>query len=258
MEAQDIDQKVAFVIPSCDRYADLWQPLFQALSLFWPDNQFRKYLIANHLSPQFEGVEVVQIGDDVSWSDNLIVALQKITEDYVLLNIEDLIICDRVDHDRLRAIIGKFISGNGNYLRLNPTPKGIDVGGALDIVPVGDVYRASTVFSIWRKDILMTILRRGESAWAFEICGTRRTDSYGEWFAAKVCLLKYVNLVVKGKVDPRALAALDRCGIIYGAQRPALSRWEVLALVAREKRSAAFALLPRKLKGAIRAFFSPV
>src|SRR5216683_775040 len=220
----DINQKIAFVIPSCDRYSDLWQPLFQALRRFWPENSFRKYLITNHVSPVFEGVEVMRVGDDVSWSDNLSNVLDEITEDYVLLNIDDLIICDRVDHDRLSAVVREFISGHGNYLRLNPTPKGVDIGGAMDVVPVGDIYRASTIFSIWRKDVLKSILRPGESAWAFEIYGTSRTDCFGEWFAAKATLLSYVNLVIKGKVDPTALAALDRCGIVYRAQRPVLSR----------------------------------
>lgn len=254
----DINQKVAFVIPSCDGYSDLWQPLFQALRLFWPENPFRKYLITNHLFPVFEGVEIVQIGDDVSWSDNLSNALDEITEDYVLLNIEDLIICDRVDHDRLSAVVSEFISGHGNYLRLNPTPKGVDVGGAMDVVPVGDIYRASTIFSIWRKDVLRSILRSGESAWDLEIYGTSRTDCFGGWFAAKDYLLSYVNLVIKGKVDPRALAALYRCGIFYRAQRPVLSRLEMFKLLAREKRSAVFGLLPRRLKRAIRDAFRPV
>ncbi|SRR6266571_2463619 len=219
-------------------------------------NSFRKYLITNCLSPVFEGVEVVRIADDVSWSDNLSNGLRQITADYVLLNVEDLIICDRVDHNKLSAIVSEFISGNGDYLRLNPTPKGVDVGGAIDIVPAGDV--SSTIFSIWRKDVLRSILRSGESAWAFGIYGTSRTDCFSKWFAVKDHLLSYVNLVIKGKVDPRAFAALNRCGIVYHTQRPFLSRLELLKLVAREKRSAVFGLLPRRLRRAIRDLFRPV
>ncbi len=258
MDTIDINQDIALVIPSCDRYSDLWQTLFQALRLFWPDNSFRTYLITNHLSPVIEGVEVLNVGDDVSWSDNLSNALVKISEDYVLLNMDDLILSDHVNHDRLSAIVSEFISGHGNYLRLNPTPRGVDVGGGMDVVPAGDVYRASVVFSIWRKDVLKLILRSGESAWDFERYGSIRSDRFGAWFAAKDCLLNYVNLVIQGKVDPRALAVLDRCGIVYRTQRPVRSRLEMIKLVAKEKRSVVFGLLPRRAKRIIRDFFGRV
>lgn len=257
MDTIDIDRKIAFVIPSCDQYSDLWPSLFQALRRFWPEHSFRTYLITNHLSPAIEGVAVVGVGDDVSWSDNLSNALAKIAEDYILLNMDDLILHNRVDHGRLCTVVSEFISRRGNYLRLNPTPKGVDVGEAMDIVPAGDVYRASVVFSIWRKDVLKSILRSGESAWDFERYGSIRSDCFGAWFAAKDWLLSYVNLVIQGKVDPRALAVLDRCGVVYRAPRPVWSGMEMLKLVAKERRSVVFGLLPRRSKRAIRDFFGP-
>lgn len=254
----DINQSIALVVPSCDRYCDVWQTLFEALRRFWPENSLPKYLVTNRLSPVIEGVSVLNVGDDVSWSDNLSSALERIPQDYVFLNMDDLILRERVDHGRFSALASEFVSRGGNYLRVNPWPKGRDVGDALDVVPAGDVYRASVVFSIFRRDVLRAILRSGESAWDFERYGSIRSDRFGAWFVGKQWLLIYVNLVVQGKVDPRAVAALDRCGIAYRAQRPVWSGLQMVKLVAKEKRSQVFGMLPRWSRRGIRNFFRPL
>lgn len=255
MDTTDINHKIALVIPSCDQYSDVWQTLFQALRKFWPENALPAYLITNHLSPVIEGVRVLNVGDDVSWSDNLGNALERIAEDYVFLNMDDLILCERVDHDRFSAIAKELVARQGNYLRVNPWPKGVDVGDILDAVPAGDVYRTSVVFSIFRKDVLKAILRPGESAWDFERYGSVRSDGFGAWFVGKNWLLKYVNLVIQRKVDPRAVATLARCGVGYRVQRPVWSGLQMLKLLAREKRSVVFGMLPRWSKRGIRDFF---
>ena len=255
---KSIDEQIALVIPSCDGYADVWTPLLEALQRFWPDNGFNKYLVTNHLTPSFPGVQILAVGNDVSWSDNLMLALDWISEDYVLLNIDDLILCGPVNHAAVMSAISRLTSAGGNYMRLNPTPAGHAEDGDLGVVSPGDIYRASTVFSLWRKDVLRSVLHPGESAWDFEIHGSARTDDFDDWFASKHFLLSYVNLVIKGKIDPRALAILERQGITYQSTRRLLSRSELARRWLQEKRSRALALLPRKLGRTIRNVFRPV
>lgn len=253
-----IDAQVAMVVPSCDAYADVWPPLLQALQRFWPANGFKKYLVTNRLTPTFTGVQTLAVGDDVSWSDNLLFALDRIPEDYVLLNIDDLILCGPVHHAAVMAAISQLTDAGGNYLRLNPTPPGRSADGAIGRVPPGDIYRASTIFSLWRKDVLRAVLRPGESAWHFEIHGSVRTDAFGDWFASKRFLLSYVNLVIKGKIDPRALTVLQRQGIGYRSERRVLSRSELARRWLAEQRSRVLELLPRKLSRSIRNVFRAV
>ncbi len=255
MDTIDINQKIALVVPSCDAYCDVWQTLFQALRRFWPENTLPKYLITNYLSPVIEGVSVLNVGEDLSWSDNLSSALERITEDYIFLNMDDLILRERVEHDRFSAMARELVSRQGNYLRVNPWPRGIDIGDTLNVIPAGEVYRASVVFAIFRKEVLKAILRAGESAWDFERYASVRSDRFGAWFVGKQWLLLYVNLVIQGKVDPRAVAILDRCGVVYRAQRPVWSGLQMFKLVAREKRSVVFGMLPRWSKRGIRDFF---
>jgi hypothetical protein len=202
------------------------------------------------------GVDIITTGTDVSWSDNLLYALDRIEEPYVALNIDDLILCESVDHDAVVAVVADFVRTKGNYLRLNPTPPGRG-WGTVGEVPRGDLYRASTIFSLWRKEILQHVLRRGESAWHFEIYGSARTDAFDKWFASRHTLIKHVNLVLKGKVDPRALAILLRCGIDYDSNRASLSQREVFTRRVMELRSQALLLLPRRLARSIRNVFPP-
>jgi hypothetical protein len=252
-----VDTKVALVIPSCDAYADVWPPLLQGLQRFWPDNAFAKYLVTNQLRPAVASLRVIAVGDDVSWSDNLLFALDRVAEPYVLLNIDDLILSAAVDHAAVMAVVSRLVESGGNYLRLNPTPPGNAGPGEVGLVPPGDIYRSSTVFSLWRKEVLQSVLRPGESAWHFEINGSARTDVFDNWFASKRFLLSYVNLVIKGKVDPRALAALARSGISYESSRSILSGPALAQRWLQEKRSRALELLPRRLGRSIRSIFRP-
>lgn len=252
-----VDSKVALVIPSCDAYADVWPSLLKGLQCYWPDNSFAKYLVTNHKQPAFAEVSVIAVGKDVSWSDNLLFALDRVAEPYVLLNIDDLILNAAVDHAAVMAVVKQLVESGGNYLRLNPTPPGSIGHGEVGLVPPGDIYRSSTVFSLWRKEVLQSVLRPGESAWHFEIDGSARTDVFDGWFASRRFLLSYVNLVIKGKVDPRALAALARCSISYDSSRPLLSGPALAKRWLQEKRSRALELLPRRLGRLIRSFFRP-
>ena len=254
---KSVNSKVALVIPSCDAYSDVWPPLLQGLNRYWPHNAFAKYLVTNQQQPLVEDVEVIAVGKDVSWSDNLRFALDRVAEPYVLLNIDDLILTADVDHAAVMAMVSELVESGGNYLRLNPTPPGNAGPGVMDLVPSGDIYRSSTVFSLWRKEVLQSVLRPGESAWHFEIDGSVRTDIFDKWFASKRFLLSYVNLVIKGKVDPRALAALARSGISYDSSRSLLNGTGLAKRWLQEKRSRALELLPRRLGRSIRSIFRP-
>ena len=252
----EIENEIALVIPSCDAYADAWNPLIQGLQHFWSDKGFPTYLITNYLRPTFHDVKVIAVGQDVSWSDNLIVALKNISEPYILLNIDDLILYHPINHSEVMKIISPFIIEKGDYLRLNPTPPG-QGGKVTSKIPTGAPYRTSTQFSLWRKDVLQTLLRSGETAWDFEIKGSVRSDNFSLWYASKVYLIRHVNLIIKGKVDPSAANTLRNVGIAVNNSRPVLSWIERLSLRLRILRSKIFFLLfPPKIARSIRNLFA--
>ncbi len=248
---------VAVVVPSCDKYSDLWDGYFRCLSKYWPDCPYEVFLVANDLrfsKSRLSGV--INVGEDRGWSANLLAALDRVPHDYVLMMMDDLFIIKTIDTARIAKLLELCVAGQWNYLRLNPTPGPIapvlldDIGE----VPAGDWYRSSTVFSVWRKDVLLSMLRPGESAWQFEIYGSKRTNAYGKWFACSKWNTPFVNLVIKGKIDPASLKRLNS-GFDLSLNRPRLNTIERGAAVLKRARSKLMLLVPRRVRQGLREKF---
>lgn len=255
----DSIHKVAIVVPSCDKYSDLWGALFQTLRRQWKYCPFQIYLLTNHIDYIDDGVATVKIGDDQSWSANLIRALKLIPQDYVFLFIDDLFLSSSVDEKRVRNLVERCVSQNWDYLRLNPTPgpaRAQLIDSSVGQILPGDLYRPSTVLSIWRKDVLLDVLDPNESAWEFEVYGGARTDKYEQWYASKNWNLPYHNLVIKGKIDPIALCKIKLSGADIATDRPVMNYIESLLLILRRLRHSLFyKAIPRNTRRKIRSFF---
>lgn len=246
------ETNVAIVIPSCDAYSDTWRVLIDGLEKFWPFKNMQIYLITNHLDFIRPGVKVIRVGNDVSWADNFLKALDWITQKYILINIDDLVLVNHVPRKKLHELFDRLVLDDVHYYRLNPTPKA--KGGGRLVAP-GELYRSSTQFSVWKKEVLQDVLIPGENAWEFEILGSARTDKYPNWFASPTMLLQFVNLVIKGKVSPIAERALSRAGLIYISGRPRMTLCEQLIFWLKEFRSSVFSQLPKCIQRPVRAFF---
>lgn len=247
--------RLCIVVPSVDKYSDIWPLLFLSIRRHFVGNIPQIYLIGNSLHFEDPLVTLLKVGDDVSWSDNLIVALPRIEAEYILIWIDDLILTGSLDWNKIESRIDWFFQCNGDYLRLNPTPVGIDRNVSFSKIPAGDLYRSSTVFSIWRKAVLLSVLRRGESPWEFELKGSSRTDRFENWFASRDKLVRYTNLVIKGKVDPRALVELRNIGLTFNSNRPVLTSAELLIQRLRDMRFYTFRLFPRRWRRVVREWF---
>ncbi len=242
---------LAVVVPSCDAYADIWPSFFETFFTRWPDCPFALYLVSNHSAFRDPRVTPLMVGADLGWSANLRNALRAVPEERVLLAIDDLYPTAQVDTDSVVSLIEEV--GDFDYLRLNPYPGPRRVlSERVGLVPAGDIYRTSTVFSVWRRRVLRDLLVEHESPWEFELNGSERSDRFDRWFASRRWLIPYVNLVVKRKINPVAFRQLERSGIVIRSPRQRLSTAETLLLRLRELRSWFFALVPWRLQRGIR------
>lgn len=249
-----IASDLAVVVPSCDAYSDVWPFFFDAFFDRWKDCPFPVYLVSNSAEFPHPRVAALRVGEDKGWSANLKSALREVPQAHVLLVIEDLFPADRIDTDRILSLLNEV--GDFDYLRLNPSPgPRRAISDRVGLVPPGDVYRTSTVYSIWRKSVLSSLLVEHESAWEFELNGSERSDRFGRWFASRAWLVPYVNLIVKRKVDPVALARLRRSGLVVQSARTTMSTAESAWLRLKAVRSWVFALLPWRLQRRIRGTF---
>lgn len=246
----DIKNKFAILVVSCDKYSDLWNPFFKSFFRFWPDCPFNIYLLTNYEFVDILQVKNLLIGDDISWSDNLYKALNYLKEDYIFLFLDDLFLLDFVKTDEVLRLFTWIIESNANYVRINPSPKpNKRYNELVGIVSKGTIYRTSTVMAIWKKNILLNLLKNGENIWDFEIYGSIRSDSYDAFFCTWKKYFFIINTVIKGKWMRSAIKELKSLGIeIDLSKRKVMTFEETIKYYFSRKRSGLLKLFPAKYR----------
>ena len=161
---------IALIISTYDNSEDLWIPLEQTYLQFWKDIKFPIYLTTNHMEFESRLFISLKIGDELSWSDNLIKSLNKIKQEYVLLTFDDLFLISKVDNQCVEQLMTRAIQSKFNYLQFY---RSISKGRRLDDLIFKKFnktrYKNSTIWSFWKKDVLLELLQKDENAWEFEI-----------------------------------------------------------------------------------------
>lgn len=210
---------VAFVVVSCDKYADLWDPFFHCFRKYWPDCPYPVYLLTNDKDYDAPNVTVVKVGDDRSYSDNLQAGIAQISEPWLILWLEDVFISQRVDTRRLQAMVVEAQSIPVGYLKLSPDlPLSYDGDSAQGIgpLPKGVRYRSAVGLSLYHVDTLKKLLVPGANAW--ELDTSTISNELDEPFyaltskAARRPPIAWVNGVIKGRWNWPAVRFLKKEG----------------------------------------------
>jgi hypothetical protein len=248
---------IALLVASCDAYSDLWPPFFDHLRRFWPGCRLKTYLLSNTMRSGLPGVQTLLIQPDESWSGSLQEALRRIEEDYVFLFLDDLFLVSAVREPAVNQVLDWAVQTRANYVRFSPAPKpDRRIDALVGAISPGAIYRASTVLSLWKKQVLMDLLVPGESAWAFEVHGSTRSDAYDGFYCTWERHIPIVNGVIKGKWVGSAVRSLKALGTpVDLARRPMLTLREALGLELLEMRSRLLRLFPgrfqRRIKHAV-------
>jgi len=204
---------LAILVVSCDHYRDLWDPFFTLFKRFWPDCPYRTYLLSNYHEPHQEDVTPILVGPDYSWSSNLLKGLDSIHQDYVFMIIDDLFLTGYIPED-IQDIFAWVDKVRPNYLRLNPRPKpDKSYDKLVGIVSPGTLYRTATVMTIWKRSVLIDLLKPEETAWDFELYGSVRSDKYEGFYSTWNVTIPFINAVIKGKWRRPALRFLEAVGV---------------------------------------------
>ena len=195
-----MNNKVAILVSSYDGAQDLWLPVSQSYEKYWSDCPYKIYLGTNFKDPNLSIFEALKIGNENSWSDNLFKCLNKIKEEYIILIFDDVFLYKKINTEKITSIVDEAVIKNWSYLRLSPRPK-FDryVSKNIGIINKNRLYRTSTAWALFKKDVLIDLLDKKESAWDFEIKGSERSNKYNDFYSVDVEILPYLNGVVKGK-----------------------------------------------------------
>ncbi len=230
--------KIALLVVSCEKYRDLWAPFFHCLRKYWPTCPYSVTLGTDGDDVSFGDVAMVRARPGRSYSASLREMLSQIGEEWVLTWGEDLLLCRSVSGDMAMKVIHGCVEDGCGFARLLCThPLAIDAPKHREYGPLprGIRYRVSMMVSLWRKDMLVSLLRDDESAWEFEKRGSRRSDEYREPFMGMSAELaqrppiQVVNTVVKGCWTREGARLLRREGFSSRLTgRPMESIWSLL------------------------------
>jgi hypothetical protein len=227
---------VSFVIVSCDRYQDLWQPFFSCMDRHWADCPFPVYLVTNEAPFRRSGVSVIHVGPDRDYASNLITAVSAVPTPWVILWLEDLVFTGRVDTERLLSIVTEAVAAGAGYLKLTtdaPLSFEDEQGQRIGAIPTGVRYRSAIGTALYRKDTLLQLLVPGLSAW--ELDRSDLSNRLPEPFMALTVrearkpIMPLINTVIKGEWYRPAVPFLRREGfaaLLPGRRRQSL--WQYL------------------------------
>lgn len=161
----------AFVVVSCDKYSDMWEPLFKCLFKYWPDCPYEKYLITNHMNLANPEINVIMIGDDEEYSDNIRKALKKIEHEWVILWLDDVFIAEKVNTKRFQNILEYVKFQKSASFKFDPRMPMAYVADSFQEVgrlPKGIKYRAGIGSTFYNRKVLLKLLVPGYSAWELD------------------------------------------------------------------------------------------
>lgn len=230
-------KQISVLINSCDSYSNIWISFFSIFWKYWPDCSYPIYLGTGKRPYVDHRIQMVYSGDDRVWASHTRNIINQIPTDYILMLLEDFFFYKPVDSSRVSECFYFLINQSGGYLRLKPFPKPDkkiicfpDIG---EILP-GAPYRTALQAAIWRKDVFLSLLKDGESAWDMECYGSRRSDRYlTGFYSTWKPVLNYEAGVTMGKWLPWAVEQCHQEGIpIDTASRTILSpqeykRWKL-------------------------------
>jgi hypothetical protein len=259
-----LNYRVSVVIMSCDGYVDLWEPFFELFNRFWPCCPYQRYLVTDSIDAAHPlGCTLVAGGKNLTWSHRLLNALMQIETDYVLLLVDDLFLHSFVDTDRVDRIFCWGIRNEANCIRMNPQP-GPDIllksGEMKDVLGISiprTLYRASTVFTFWKKEILAGLLDPQESIWDFEVFGTERSDRLENFYASRIPNFPNYNGVIKGLWRPDVIRRLRILGVKPDlTSRRMMTVTEQAVFAFQIFRSFALRLFPTRSRRVLKRLFS--
>lgn len=188
--------RYSILVNTCDKFEDCWNPFFKLFKFYWPDCNGRLMLNTEYKDYSYPGLNIIPIkgcegktfkGKYATWSQCLKWALEKIDTDLILYLQEDYFLNDKVNNSMVEHYL-EYMQSHPDVPCVQLTSDGIpvcDVADEKEHLHFSDPSYFSYVScqaSIWRKEVLLKLIREHETAWNFEWWGSKRAKYMGMKF----------------------------------------------------------------------------
>ena len=179
LELKDFASSVAIIASSCDAFFDAWRPFVFFFRKHWSDCPFPIFLIVNRLRVRSNFIQPITVGPDRDWAANMQIALNQIAQPYVLYLQEDYFLNGPVDREQLAADFAYAFESDAAsfcfYGRSKLERDFMPLNDRFGVVPRDSDGRTRLQVTLWKKHVLQSTLRQGESAWNMEARASERT-----------------------------------------------------------------------------------
>jgi hypothetical protein len=208
------NKQLTVLVLSCDKYQDLWKPLFYSFNKYWKDCPYPIHLGSNTVSYKSKKISTILSGPDADWSTSLLRILKKVKTPYIFLWLDDIFPSRPLDTATFASALDFMVGHKAKHLHIQPTPQPDEVltGGEYGMYKKGAPYRAIT-FGFWEVAALKQLLIPGENPWNFEILGSYRSSYTDGFYCTMKNIVPRVHVVEKGKIFPEAYAYCKKHGI---------------------------------------------
>jgi hypothetical protein len=178
-ELKEFASSVAIIVSSCDAFFDTWRPFVFFFRKHWSDCPFPIFLIVNRLRVRSNFLQPIAVGPDRNWASNMQVALAQIAQPYILYLQEDYFLNGSVKREQLASDFAYAFDRDAAsfcfYGRSELERDFVPLNDRFGIVPPDSDGRTRLQVTLWKKDVLQSALRPGESAWNMEARASART-----------------------------------------------------------------------------------
>lgn len=167
----------SILVLSCDKNIGLLNIFFERFFLYWPDCPFDIYLGMEDANVKYQGV--ITLNSRTSgWAARVQEYLRKISQEFLMIILDDFVLERQADTSKIKKFVD-FISKNKDIANISfaeiQDKNNIDAN-CLDLLQRRNNanYLLNMQVGVWRKDILLQLLRPNETPWQTELYGSIR------------------------------------------------------------------------------------
>lgn len=229
----DKSDKMSIIVYSCWKNRDMWEIFSKLFLKYWKDCRYPVILVTDeyHQSEnQYVFTKIVEKDD--TWALMVKEAIKQADTPYVMLWMDDYLLCDNVLNNDIEKQIERAIEYKAANIRLVESPKckGLYKNKEqIGYYQQGEAYSLNTQVGIWDADYLYKTIDDGWSAWEYErIASLQKDDQEQPILVALDYVFPYEEGVRKGKWMVAGAKLCQRNGIqLNTSARPVMTNLEM-------------------------------
>lgn len=233
--------KLSIIIYSCEKNSDMWKYFSILFRKYWSNCPYQVILVTDKFKYHQPGIytEIPEkyvfdkvVVDDSNWAHMMKSAIKAADTPFVSLWMDDYLLCDRIENDKIEELIQKAKEYHVGNLRLSQTAfttaEVFEKDDKFLKFKQGTAYSISTQVGIWSTDFLLKYIKDDWSPWDFERVGSLeiKSEEY-PMLGTRYYAFPYEEGVRQGKWMENGIRLCQRNGIkLDFDKRPPLSNWE--------------------------------